>query len=256
MSNDRITGRTALVTGAASGIGRACARRFHQEGARVIGLDLAAGDDPAVERWLVADVADEAAVAGAVQAAHETLGNFDILVNAAGVGGAATAGDLDEAEWDRIVGVNLKGTWLVSKHVVNHMVRDVRGGSIVNLASIEGVEAFQGQTAYNVSKAGVILLTKNMAVDYGHLGIRVNCLCPGLVETPMTAMLHEDWLRKVYDRFVEQHMMLRSGQPEEVAAAALFLASDDASFVTGHALVVDGGFTAGRRLVAPGEDLG
>jgi len=255
MANDRIFGRTALVTGAASGIGQACARRFHAEGARVVGLDLAAGDDPAIEAWVAADVSNEAAVEAGVGSAHATLGRIDILVNAAGVSGGATAGDLDEAEWDRIVDVNLKGTWLVSKHVVNRMVADGGGGSIVNVASIEGIEAFQAQTAYNASKAGVILVTKNMAIDYGHLAIRVNCLCPGVIETPMTAVLHEDWLRKVYDRFIEQHMLLRSGSPEEVAAAALFLASDDASFVTGHALVVDGGFTAGRRLLAPGEEL-
>lgn len=255
MANDRITGKTALVTGAGSGIGQACARRFFAEGARVVGLDLVTGDDPAIEGWVTADVSNESAVAHAIDAAHATLGRFDILVNAAGVSGGASAGDLEEAEWDHILDVNLKGTWLVSKHVVNHMVADGGGGSIVNLASIEGIEAFQAQTAYNASKAGVILLTKNMAIDYGHLNIRVNCLCPGVIETPMTAVLHEDWLRKVYDRFIEQHMLLRSGSPAEVAAAALFLASDDASFVTGHPLVVDGGFTAGRRLLAPGEEL-
>lgn len=255
MANDRITGKTALVTGAGSGIGQACARRFFAEGARVVGLDLVTGDDPAIEGWVTADVSNESAVTHAVDAAHATLGHFDVLVNAAGVSGGASAGDLEEAEWDHILDVNLKGTWLVSKHVVNHMVADGGGGSIVNLASIEGIEGFQAQTAYNASKAGVILLTKNMAIDYGHLNIRVNCLCPGVIETPMTAVLHEAWLRKVYDRFIEQHMLLRSGSPAEVASAALFLASDDASFVTGHPLVVDGGFTAGRRLLAPGEEL-
>lgn len=254
MAGDRITGKAALVTGAASGIGQACARRFHAEGARVVGLDLTVGDDAAVEAWLTADVRDEVAVERAVATAHAALGRIDILVNAAGVSSGAAAGDLDEDEWDHVLGVNLKGTWLVSKHVVNRMVAD-GGGSIVNLASIEGFEGFQTQTAYNASKGGVILLTKNMAIDYGHLGVRVNCLCPGLIDTPMTAILHEDWLRTVRDRFVEQHMLGRAGRPEEVAAAALFLVSDDASFVTGHALVVDGGFTAGRRLVAPGEQL-
>jgi len=147
--------------------------------------------------------------------------------------------------------INLKGTFLTSKHVLQRMVPQ-QSGNIINLASVEGIDAFQNQAAYNASKGGVILLTKNMAIDYGHLGIRVNCLCPGLIETPMTAALHIKELAEVRKTFVDLHVLGRSGTPEEVAAAALFLASDDASFVTGASLVVDGGLTSGHRLVKPG----
>ncbi|MFN8543641.1 MAG: SDR family NAD(P)-dependent oxidoreductase [Candidatus Binatia bacterium] len=259
MANDRLLGKTALVTGAASGIGAACVARFAREGARVVGLDCSPIPDAewaprGLAGCVTADVRDERAVERAVAAATERLGHVDVLVNAAGVGSAGTAAEVDEGEWDRVLDVNLKGTWLVSKHVLPRMVERGRG-CVVNLASIEGIEAFQGQAAYTASKGGVILLTKNMAIDFAHAGVRVNCLCPGLIDTPMTAVLKDPALRKIHDRFVEQHMLGRAGRPEEVAAAALFLASDDASFVTGHALVVDGGFTAGRRLLAPGESF-
>ena len=128
-------------------------------------------------------------------------------------------------------------------------------GSVVNLSSVEGIEAIQSQPAYSASKGGVVLLTKNLAIDFGAVGIRVNCLCPGLVRTPMTEMLFDAGIEEIRDRVIAQHMLGRAGLPEEIAAAALFLASDDASFVTGHALVVDGGFSAGRRLVPPDQPL-
>jgi len=121
-----------------------------------------------------------------------------------------------------------------------------RSGSIINFASIEGLEGTEGGSAYNASKGGVVLLTKNMAIDYGRLGIRVNCVCPGFIETPMFESVM-DLMGEYRDRYREEHKLGRFGRPEEVAAATLFLASDDASFVTGHALVVDGGFTAGMR---------
>ena len=161
--------------------------------------------------------------------------------------GTASVTDLAEEEWDRIVDINLKGTYLVSKHVVPHLVAAGQG-SVVNLASIEGLEGLPGQAAYNASKGGVVLLTRNMAIDYGPANVRVNCLCPGYIETPMTAVLQAPGLEAIREEFIAMHQLGRAGQPEEVAAAALFLASDDASFVSGHALVVDGGFTAGRRL--------
>ncbi|MCJ7437097.1 MAG: SDR family oxidoreductase [Acidimicrobiia bacterium] len=245
---DRLTGKRALVTGAASGIGAACARRCADEGATVAGLDLIAKPSGSVcSAWVQADVADEAAVAAAVAEATDSLGAIDLLVNAAGVLSVGGADTLEVAEWERVLGVNLKGTWLVSKHVVPQMVA-AGSGSIVNLASVEGLEGFSGQTAYNVSKGGVVLLTRNMAADFGPAGVRVNCLCPGLIETPMTSILEDPAFAPVRDAFVDWHLLGRAGQPEEVAAAALFLASDDASFVHGAALVVDGGLTAGRRF--------
>jgi len=256
---ERLKDRVAVVTGAASGIGLACATRFAREGAVIAGIDVSttAGDGwSAVEaltgtsRLWQADVRDEAAIAAVVAEIGDRYGRIDVLVNAAGVSGAGAVGDLDTEEWNRVLGINLTGTFLVSKHVVKRMVE--RGsGNIINLASIEGLEAFESQAAYNASKGGVVLLTRNMAIDYGACGVRVNCLCPGLIDTPMTAILHMPELKPIRDKFVSSHMLRRAGRPEEVAAAALFLASDDASFVTGHSLVVDGGFTAGRRLTDP-----
>ena len=237
----RLDGRVALVTGAASGIGEATTARFREEGALVATLDVQGGVDHPV------DVRDEPAVDAAVRAVIDRHGRLDAVVNAAGVAGGGPVHLLDAEEWDRVVDVNLKGTFLVAKHAAAAMVAQ-RSGSIVNIASIEGLEGTEGGSAYNASKGGVVLLTKNMAIDYGRVGIRVNCICPGFIETPMMAAVMENEGMKTYrDRWLEEHKLGRFGRPEEIAAAALFLASDDASFVTGHPLVVDGGFTAGMR---------
>ena len=243
----RLEGKIALVTGAASGIGAACARRFLDEGARVGGIDVAVPGSHPLDAFAAADVRDSAAVNAAVAAIVAEIGPITVLVNAAGVSSFGTADTIDEAEWSRVLDINLRGTWLVARAVLPGMVKR-RGGSIVNLASVEGIEGGQAQTAYNAAKGGVVLLTRSMAVDYGPMNVRVNCLCPGMIETPMTAPLQEAGLKPVHDWFEQQHLLGRTGRPEEVAAAALFLASDDASFVTGHALAVDGGYLAGRRF--------
>jgi len=237
----RLDGRVALVTGAASGIGEATTARFREEGATVATLDLQGAVDHAV------DVREEAAVEAAVRAVVDAHGRLDVVVNAAGVAGGGPVHMLPAEEWDRVVDVNLKGTFLVAKHAAVAMLAQ-RSGNIVNIASIEGLEGTEGGSAYNASKGGVVLLTKNMAIDYGRVGIRVNCICPGFIETPMMAAVMENEGMKTYrDRWLEEHKLGRFGRPDEIAAAALFLASDDASFVTGHPLVVDGGFTAGMR---------
>jgi meso-butanediol dehydrogenase / (S,S)-butanediol dehydrogenase / diacetyl reductase len=254
----RLAGRVAVITGAASGIGAACARRFADEGARVAGFDIQKPVDDSWDRVVAAspessfreglDVRDEARVEAAIGAVRERYRRIDVLVNAAGVGGGGLAHELSEAEWDRVVDINLKGSFLVAKYVLRAMVEQ-GSGSIVHLASVEGIEGMSGSLPYNASKGGVVLMTKNMALDYGALGIRVNCVCPGLIETPLTALLKSEPLQHVGEQMRSWHAIGRLGRPDEIANCALFLASDEASFVTGHSLVADGGWTAGRRVL-------
>jgi NAD(P)-dependent dehydrogenase (short-subunit alcohol dehydrogenase family) len=244
-----LDGRVALITGAASGIGAATAARFEQEGATVVGLDVRAGPGVAA----VADVRDESGVAAAVDEVVRAHGRLDVVVNAAGIASGGPVHLVDLAEWERVIGINLTGTFLVCKHALRPMMA-ARSGAIVNIASIEGLNGTEGGSSYNASKGGVVILTKNLAIDYGRLGIRVNCICPGFIETPLfESVMGGDGMREVRDRYREEHKLGRFGRPEEIAAAAAYLASDEASFVTGHSLVVDGGFTAGLRT--PLSDL-
>jgi NAD(P)-dependent dehydrogenase (short-subunit alcohol dehydrogenase family) len=245
---ERLLGKRALVTGVASGIGAACARLFVREGARVAGLDVGKPPpDVTLVSFHEADVREEAQVNAAVGAARRALGGIDVLVNAAGVAGGGPAHLCDLAEWRRVLDVNLTGTFLVAKHVLAGMVEQ-RSGSIVNLASVEGLEGGESMSAYNASKGGVVLLTQNLALDYGAFGIRVNAICPGFIRTPMTSILRDPAFAAIAERIEEAHALGRLGEPEEVANAALFLASDDASFVSGGSLTVDGGFHAGKRF--------
>ena len=238
----RLDGAIAVVTGAASGIGAACTERLASDGATVVTLDVAGDVDHLV------DVRDEPAVEAAFASVVGDHGGLDVVVNAAGVAGGGPVHLLQADEWDRIIDINLKGTFFVDKHSAIHMLAKGRG-SIINLASIEGLEGTEGGTAYNASKGGVVTLTKSMAIDYGRRGIRVNCICPGGIDTPMLgAIIDAEGMELYRDTMRERHVLGRFGRPVEIAAAASFLASDDASFITGHALVVDGGFTAGMRV--------
>ena len=247
----RLEEKVALVTGAASGIGEACVQRFAREGARVAGFDLnkpAEGSEPEGLLFRIGDVRNEEEVAEVVRETVREFGRLDVLVNCAGVAGGGPAHLIPGDEWDRVIEVNLRGTYLVCKHALAPML-EAGSGSIINIASIEGLEGTEGGSAYNASKGGVVLLTRNMAIDYGRKGIRVNSICPGFIDTPMMrAVFGNPGMQEYQRRFTEAHQLGRIGKPEEIAAAALFLASDDASFVTGHALVVDGGFTAGHRF--------
>jgi len=229
----RLSKKQIVVTGAASGLGAAIAEECVKEGATVIGIDRAASAG-----GRLADVGDE----DQVKAALKGLTRIDGVVNSAGIARRAPVGDTAMEDFDAVMRVNLRGTFLVSKHCLPLM--KPLGGSILHLSSGVGIMGVRNRSAYSASKGAVVALTRNMALDYAADRIRVNCLCPGFVETPLLDALLKDPERTA--RLTAMHPLGRLGQPSDIAKAAVFLLSDDAAWITGQAIAVDGGLSAGN----------
>ena len=251
----RLKERVAIVTGAGSGgIGRAVCERFAEEGALIVALDIneagaqqtAAAIREAGGRAIGAgvDVRDEAAIARAVREAVEAFGGVDALVTCAGVMHNVSVEDETSEGWDRILDTNLKGAFLISKHVLPHMRRRGRG-SIVHIGSVTGIMGYTHLAAYCASKGGIHSLTRAMAIEYAPHGIRVNAVAPGTVDTPILAgfLAGTEDPQKARASFDKIHPLGRVATTRDIANVALFLASDEAAFVTGHVLVADGGFS-------------
>lgn len=249
--NDQFLNKVAIVTGGAFGIGQAAAVAFAQRGAKVVIADYiedaetlnrikALGGDAI---FVKCDVSKNDEVKALIDTTVKTYGRIDFAFNNAGIEGASSSTqDCSEENWDRTIDVNLKGVWLCMKHELPHMIKQ-KSGVIVNNASIAGLVGFVGIPAYVASKHGIIGLTKNAALENARLGVRVNVVCPGVIKTPMIDRFTGKQ-KEVEKQFESMEPIGRMGQPEEVAEAVIFLCSDAASFITGHSLVVDGGWIA------------
>src|SRR2546421_11817132 len=246
-------GKVALVTGGASGIGRATALTFAREGAKLVVADMNAdGGQQTVHMirenggeaiFVRTDVSQAVEVQALITKAVETYGRLDCAHNNAGIsgGGRALTAEYAEDTWHQVIAVNLTGVWLCMKYEIPQMLHQ-GGGVIVNTASVAGLIGGRGLAAYVASKHGVVGLRKTAALEYAQQGIRVNCVCPGVIHTPMTARGLSDPARRA--RLIASEPMGRVGTPEEIAEAVVWLCSDAASFVTGHTMTVDGGYVA------------
>jgi NAD(P)-dependent dehydrogenase (short-subunit alcohol dehydrogenase family) len=251
----RLQNKVAVVTGGAQGIGRATVEKFQIEGARVALLDIdeargveaeaTLGGPAAGVVFLRCDITNEQEVEAAIAATVERWGKLDVLVNNAGVNTYFDATTMTEAEWDTVFAVDLKGAWLCAKHAIPHMRRQ-GGGSIVNIASIHAFMTTYGVFPYAAAKSGLVGMTRSMAIDFGPEQIRINAICPGWVRTQLV----DEWLQRqpesaaAEQRVLDQQPLRRMATPMEIANVISFVASDEASFMTGAALLIDGGLSA------------
>ncbi len=249
----RLESKVALVTGGGSGIGRASALTFAREGAKVVVVDVVVdGGEETIGMikkaggeaiFVKADVSKAAEVEAMVNRAVEAYGRLDCTHNNAGIEGVlATTAECREEDWDRVIAINLKGVWLCMKYEIPQILKQ-GGGSIVNTASGAGLIGFPQLPVYVASKHGVVGLTKTAALEYAKLGIRVNAVCPGVINTPMIERVTSGQ-SEVTEMMVASEPVGRMGKPEEIAEAVVWLSSEAASFVTGHAMSVDGGYVA------------
>jgi len=257
----RLEGKRVVITGAASGLGRGAALRFAEEGAFVacvdLHLDAAAATTAAIVAdggravAIEADVADEASVEAMTASAVEQLGGLDVVYANAGINIVGRAGDVALEDWSRVIAVNLTGVFLTAKHAIRQMVAQGSGGSVINQASIAALRGSKAGAAYAAAKGGVVSMSRQMAVDYGDDGIRVNVICPGTVPTPLVDSTYEARAElfgvpsaEATAATVARHPLGRMGEPRDIANLALFLASDDSTWITGGTFIADGGFTA------------
>lgn len=257
-----LKGKVAIITGGASGMGRAASMLFARSGANVVVADLNASGGEDVAKFATAesgnpcvfqrtDVSLESDVAALVARATKTFGRLDVIFNNAGIGGAVGPLEgISVEDWDRTQAVCLRGVFLGIKHAVAPM-RAGGGGSIISTASIAGIEGYPNLHAYSAAKAGVVNLTRSAALEFACDRIRVNCIAPGGISTPILYGFAGNNKAAVEEMLAKGQAYPRAGQPEDIANAALFLASDAAGFITGHTLVVDGGATAGPNALAP-----
>lgn len=246
----RLEGKAAAVTGAASGMGRAIACLFAREGASVAVLDCNAEEGARTQAMIedaggraifcATDVSQEADVQSAIERTVAEFGALDVMVNDAAIVHMAGAADTSVEDWDRVMGVNLRGAFLCSKHAVRQMQRQ-GGGNIVSIASIAALVAVPSHAAYNATKAGIVGLMRQMALDYGPSNIRCNAICPTMTDTPLVRQFGTG--NRALAAMAQQHPLRRLTEPEDIAYAALFLASDEARCITGVALPVDAGWT-------------
>jgi NAD(P)-dependent dehydrogenase (short-subunit alcohol dehydrogenase family) len=246
--SERLKDKVALVTGGESGIGAATVARFRAEGAITVSADrvVAAAHLPpdGAEAKHPLDVAEEASVQALVAAVLKAYGRLDVVVNCAGVGADRSALDTTVEQFDRIIAINLRGSFLIARESAKAMMA-TGGGSIVLIGSVSGRRGNAGRVAYGASKGGVVTMAEVMAVEWAERGVRVNVVAPGPIDSPMAQAFHPPAARAAWNRIVP---MARYGRSEEIAGAALYLASADSSYVTGHVLHVDGGFMAGGLM--------